>query len=91
MAHATASIGPVGWFSNRLEPRGGDLADGLDVIHKRDPNHVHLRRIRVTPNVLARPHDDPADAIREQMLGGLGSQRCNARRANESDSSAFDH
>lgn len=64
-----------GEISGEFQPCGGDLADRADVVHEGDPDHVEFRGIRVAPHVLARTHDDLAEAVREQVCATTSSER----------------
>jgi|GEM_PF-2127813 len=54
--------------SSGFQPCGGDLADRADVVNEGNPDDVEFRGIRVTPNILARPHDDTAEAASEEVF-----------------------
>lgn len=78
-------------FSNRLKPSCRNLTDRADVVGEGDPDHVEFRRIRVTPHVFARTHDDLSDAVGEEMLRWFGGQRRRATSADKHYSPSLDH
>ena len=61
--------GRIFFGSGSLKQRDRNLADRANVVRESDPDQVQFRGIRIAPHVLARSHDDLADAIGEEMLG----------------------
>ncbi len=88
----------IGWgmvrflgVSGCFKPCGRNLADRADVVGEGNPHHVEFGRVRVAPHVFAWSHDNLTAAIREEVLGWFGRQRCWATRTDKPDSRSLDH